>query len=130
MFHGIDILKLNLDKVEVNEKDFVIINATHQYIAVVEVKNHLGAGVSIGKSIIQLREAKDDLETWFGTEGLEHWRFIPLIYTEKLKFDINCSECKRFVIVGKILLKQLSQPHVSNGPTLSLHNATAWEKLF
>ena len=43
VFHGIDILKLNLEKVKVNEKDFVIINATHQYIPVVEVKNHLGA---------------------------------------------------------------------------------------
>ena len=83
----------------------------------VEVKNHLGAGDSIRRSVAQLQDAKVDLETWFGTEGLEHWRFIPLIYTEKINFDINCSECKQFVIVGKILLKQLSRPHVASRPT-------------
>ena len=101
IFHGIDILKMNLDKVKVNEKDFVIINATHQCIIVIEVKNTLGAGDSVEKSIKQLQDAKEDFEAWFATEGLEHWRYIPMVYTEKIESEINCSVCKQFVIRGK-----------------------------
>ena len=104
IFHGIDILKMNLDKVKVNEKDFVIINATHQCIIVIEVKNTLGAGDSVEKSIKQLQDAKEDFEAWFATEGLEHWRFIPIIYTEKLDIEINCSQCEQFIIVGMIFV--------------------------
>ena len=91
---------MNLDKFKVNEKDFVIINATHKCIIVVEVKNRLGTGNSVEKSIQQLLEAKEDLEAWFATEGLEHWRFIPIVYTEKIDVEINCSECKKLVIEG------------------------------
>ena len=93
MFHGIDILKINLDKVKVNEKDFVIINATHQCIIVIEVKYTLGASSSVEKSIKQLQDAKEDFEAWFGTEGLHHWMFIPLIFTEKVikKLPFDCS---------------------------------------
>ena len=104
VFHGIDILKMNLDKFKVNEKDFVIINATHKCIIVVEVKNRLGTGNSVEKSIQQLLEAKEDLEEWFATEGLEHWRFIPIIYTEKVDVEINCSQCEQFIIVGRIFV--------------------------
>ena len=103
VFHGIDILKMNLDKFKVNEKDFVIINATHKCIMVVEVKNCLGAGNSVEKSKTQLVEAKEDFEAWFASEGLENWRFIPLIYTEEIAIEITCSECKKYVIVGMSL---------------------------
>ena len=109
IFHGIDILKMNLDKVKVNEKDFVIINATHQCIIVIEVKNTLGAGDSVVKSKQQLIEAKQDFEAWFATEGIEHWRFIPIIYTEKIDIEIKCSECKQYVILGMILFN--NYPH-------------------
>mgnify|MGYP001440582905 CR=1 FL=1 len=100
VFHGIDILKMNLDKFKVNEKDFVIINVLRRCILVIEVKSTLGAGNSIEKSIHQLNEAKEDLEAWFATEGLEHWSFIPLIYTEKIDPTIDCSTCNQHIIQG------------------------------
>ena len=59
VFHGIDILKMNLDRpFRVSEKDFVIISATYQYVMVIEVKKTLGAGQSVEKSNLQLLEAK------------------------------------------------------------------------
>ena len=100
VFHGIDILKMNLDKFKVNEKDFVIINVSRRCILVIEVKSTLGAGNSIEKSIHQLYEAKEDLEAWFATEGLEHWSFIPLIYAEKIDPTIDCSTCNQHIIQG------------------------------
>ena len=101
VFHNIDILKLNLDeKFKVNEKDFIIISATYCYIIVIEVKTTLGAGRSVSKSRDQLFGAKKDLEAWFGTEGLEHWAYIPLVYTERNASDMECNECNNFIIIG------------------------------
>ena len=100
VFHGIDILKMNLERFKVNEKDFVILNATRKCIIVIEVKQTLGAGESIEKSIKQLGEAKEDLEAWFGTEGLEHWTYIPMIYAEKVEPDIDCYRCNQHIIEG------------------------------
>jgi hypothetical protein len=100
VFHGIDILKMNLDRFKVNEKDFVILNASRRCIIVVEVKRTLGAGDFIDKSIQQLTEAKKDLEAWFGTEGLEHWTYIPMIYTEKIEPGIDCYRCNHHIIEG------------------------------
>ena len=104
VFHGIDILKINLDRFKVKEKDFVIINATRRCILVIEVKRTLGAGDSFGKSIQQLNEAKEDLEAWFATEGLHHWLFIPMIYTEKIDLTIDCNKCNEHVIEGLLFL--------------------------
>ena len=104
VFHGIDILKINLDRFKVKEKDFVIINATRRCILVIEVKRTLGAGDSIEKSIQQLNEAKEDLEAWFATEGLHHWLFIPMIYTEKIDPTIDCNKCNEHVIEGSLFL--------------------------
>ena len=102
VFHGIDILKMNLERFKVNEKDFVILNATRKCILVIEVKQTLGAGDSIQKSIKQLNEAKEDLEAWFGTEGLEDWTYVPMIYTEKIEPDIDCDRCNKHVIEGNV----------------------------
>ena len=102
VFHGIDILKMNLERFKVNEKDFVILNATRKCILVIEVKQTLGAGESIEKSIKQLSEAKEDLEAWFGTEGLEDWTYVPMIYTEKIEPDIDCDRCNQHVIEGNV----------------------------
>ena len=102
VFHGIDILKLNLERVmKVSEKDFVIINASYRYVMVVEVKRTLGSGESLEKSAKQLKEAKEDLEAWFGTEGLHNWVFIPVIFTEIIDNPINCEACKRFIVESK-----------------------------
>ena len=102
VFHGIDILKMNLDRFKVNEKDFVILNATRRSIIVIEVKRTLGAGDSIEKSIEQLGEAKEDLEAWFGTEGLEHWTYIPMIYAEKIEPVIDCDRCNQHLMEGNV----------------------------
>ena len=93
---------MNLDRFKINEKDFVILNATRRSIIVIEVKRTLGAGDSIEKSIEQLREAKEDLEAWFGTEGLEHWTYIPMIYAEKIEPVIDCDRCNQHLMEGNV----------------------------
>ena len=75
-------------------------NATHKCVIVIEVKNTLGSGKSVTKSIEQLLEVKDDLEAWFATEGLQLWRFISMIYAEEITIEIKCSTCKQYVIKG------------------------------
>ena len=101
VFHGIDILKLNLERsFKVCEKDFVIISATHKYIMVIEVKKTLGAGDSVEKSFKQLHEAKADLEAWFGADGLNDWMYIPLIFTEEIDTQLKCDECIKYIIEG------------------------------
>ena len=102
VFHGVDILKLNVDRAfKVKEKDFVIINATRKCIMIIEVKRTLGAGDSLAKSEMQLLGAKEDLEVWFGTEGLHNWLYIPMIYTDKIEPVISCDECHKLVIEGR-----------------------------
>ena len=117
VFHGIDILKMNLDRFKVNEKDFVILNATRRSIIVIEVKQTLGAGDSIEKSTQQLCEAKEDLEAWFGTEGLEHWTYIPMIYTEKVEPANDCNRCNQHIMRGNSKHKSI----VCRGSPLFLH---------
>ena len=46
------------------------------------------------------REAKEDLEAWFNTEGLHKWIFIPMIYTEAIEPSIDCDECNQYIIEG------------------------------
>ena len=101
VFHGIDILKLNLEKFKITEKDFVIINSNRRCIIVIEVKKTLGAGNSVEKSFQQLKEAKEDFEAWFGTEELHKWIFIPMIFTEEIQQNITCIECLKYIIEGK-----------------------------
>ena len=103
IFHGIDILKMNLDKFKVNEKDFIIIDGSRRCILVIEVKATLGAGNSVEKSIQQLNEAKEDLEAWFATEGLHNWLFVPLIYTENIEPTIECNGCNEHIMKGSLL---------------------------
>ena len=104
IFHGIDILKLNLDKtLKVCEKDFVIISATFKYIMVIEVKKTLGPGDSIEKSKQQLLDSMEDLESWYESDGIQNWMYIPMIFTEKIEIPIDCNECKRFIIEGNYI---------------------------
>ena len=101
VFHSIDILKMNLDRFKVNDKDFVILNVTRRCIIVIDVKRTLGATPgSFEVSIEQLIEAKEDLEAWFGTEGLDNWTYIPMIYTEKNDLSTDNDGYKDFIIEG------------------------------
>ena len=102
VFHGLNILKLNLGTTfKLSEKDFVIVNATYSYIMVIEVKRTLGAGDSLTTSVNQVGDAKDDLQAWFRSEGLHHWRFVPLIVTLKVEVSLNCDGCKYHIVEGK-----------------------------
>ena len=68
----------------------------------VEVKKTLGAADSITKSIEQLREAKDDLEAWFSTEGLHNWKFIPMVYPELIEPALDCKGCQKHIMEGLV----------------------------
>ena len=88
---------MNLSSFKVNEKDFVIIDVSRRCILVIEVKSTLGAGDSIEKSIHQLNESKEDLAAWFATEGLEHWSFIPMVFTDNVDLTIDCNKCNQHI---------------------------------
>ena len=67
----------------------------------------LGAGDSIEKSIQQLSEAKEDLEAWFGSERLEDWTYIPMIYTERIEPAIDCCWCNQHIMEGNVNYKSI-----------------------
>ena len=66
LFQGHELFKFDLkDRLnKPSEKDFIILNNTHQYICGVEVKRTL-SGFSIFKSANQLKDTKASLESWF-----------------------------------------------------------------
>ena len=68
---------------------------------VIEVKKTLGPGDSLPKSTNQVNDARNDLQAWFGSEGIHHWRFIPLIVTLKVEVSLNCDGCKYHIVEGK-----------------------------
>ena len=108
---------MHLERFQVNEKDFVILDATRRSIIGIQVKQTLGAGDSIEKSTQQLCEAKEDLEAWFGTEGLDHWTYIPMIYTEKVEPANDCNRCNQHIMRGNSKHKSI----VCRGSPLFLH---------
>ena len=83
LIHSLDFLPLSSGKEKVNskEKDFVIVNYTHCYIMVVEVKrvfkcvckNNKDVKCPMSKSANQIQDGKTSLETWFGTEFDDNW---------------------------------------------------------
>ena len=110
VFHGLNITKFDPERQDnnVNEKDFILVSGSHQYIIVIEAKKTLGKGDSIEKSLKQLNDTKADLESYFNNAILEdrssispEWIFIPLIYCEDTEDGIDyCSSCQNHVIKG------------------------------
>ena len=110
VFHGLNITKFDPERQDnnFNEKDFILISGSHQYIVVIEVKKTLGKGDSIEKSLKQLNNTKSDLESYFNNAVMEsepsispEWIFIPLIYCEDIENGVNyCSSCKKHIIIG------------------------------
>ena len=93
----------------VNEKDFILVNATYGYIIAVECKRNLDKE-TLEKSLQQLNDTKKDLETYFRNGILEDepelspdWIFMPMIYCEKVTNDFNyCKSCEKNIIKGNI----------------------------
>ena len=112
IFHGLNILKFDPERQDnnVNEKDFILVSATHHYIAVIECKKTLGTGESVETSLQQLRETKLDLESYFRNSILDDeeelssdWAFIPIINCEEIEDEVNvCKLCEPHIIKGKL----------------------------
>ena len=110
VFHGLNIGKFDPERQDnnVNEKDFILVSGSHQYIIVIEAKKTLGKGDSIEKSLKQLNETKTDLESYFNNTIIDNeswispeWIFIPLIYCEDMEVGVNyCSSCENHIIKG------------------------------
>ena len=101
------------DKINnVNEKDFILVSATHHYIAVIECKKTLGTGESVETSLQQLRDTKLDLESYFRNSILDDeeelssdWAFIPIINCEEIEDEVNvCKLCEPHIIKGKFFV--------------------------
>ena len=113
LFQGHELFKFDLkDRLnKPSEKDFIIVNNTHQYICAVEVKRTLsGSSISksgkhlrgtIGISANQLKGNKTSLESWFKLDLNSKWTFIPLVYCIDFASGITiCDYCSQFVIKG------------------------------
>ena len=79
LFQGHELFNFDLkDRLnKPSEKDFIIVNNTHQYICGVEVKRTL-SGFSIFKSANQLKDTKASLESWFKLDLNSKWTFMHL----------------------------------------------------
>ena len=89
VFHGhqlydVDITTSEKRSYKLNEKDFIIINLTCQYIMVIEVKNTFGAGESAEKAETQLMNAEESIRDWFGADVDAKWSFIPVVYCNEV----------------------------------------------
>ena len=113
LFHGHELFKFDLKdrSNKPSEKDFIIVNNTHQYICAIEVKRTLsGSSISksgkqlrgtIGISANQLKGTKTSLELWFKLDLNSKWTFIPLVYCIDFASGITiCDNCSPFVIKG------------------------------
>ena len=120
IFHGLNIVKFDPERPDnnVKEKDFILVSATHRYIAVIECKKSLGRGDSVDKSIQQLRDTKLDLESYFrnsildGEEELSSdWAFIPIINCDEIEDGvIFCESCEPHIIKGKFCQLTKAKP--------------------
>ena len=84
-------------------------------IIAIECKRTLGRDDSIEKSLKQLMDTKDDLETYFRIGILKDepalspdWVFVPMIYCEEMAQEVKCCTlCERHIIKGKDIINQV-----------------------
>ena len=113
LFHSYKLFKFDLNDRgnKLVEKDFIIVNYTHQYICGVEVKRTLkGPSLSsngkqwkgnIVTSASQLKGAKDSLESWFSSELSNHWNFFSMVYCQYINPVTSiCQQCSKHIIKG------------------------------
>ena len=75
-----------------SEKDFIIVNYTHSYIMLIEVKSNLTTKKAqneklspLEKCMEQLKEGFEIFQELFGSEDIDGlWWFIPMIYCSKM----------------------------------------------
>lgn len=99
--------KLGSHKEESKEKDFVIVNYTHAYFMVIEVKRSLycqcdkdgessNAHCYVQKGAEQLKSAHFDLQNWFGGDIDDFWWYIPVTFC----LETNLSKPSDSMIIG------------------------------
>ena len=72
VFHSLNILKFDPDRQDnnTNEKDFILVSATHGYIMAIEAKKTLNQEEA-EKSLEQVMGTMEDLKTYFETDILD-----------------------------------------------------------
>ena len=86
-----------------------MVDATYGHIIVVECKATLDKE-TLQKSLQQLNDIKEDLQTYFRNGILEDepalspdWIFMPMIYCEEVTNDVNyCKSCEKHIIKGNM----------------------------
>ena len=115
VFHALELMKFDTENTNFDERDFILINATHGYVMAIEAKKNLAEKENskednLVKGLDQLERTMKDLQTFFTSSFLEeedflssNWIFIPMIYTKNLEFSLCESglECLDHVIIGK-----------------------------
>ena len=122
LFHSHKLFNFNLND-RLNrfaEKDCIIVNHTHRYICGVEVKRSLSEVTiskrgrqsegTIGKTARQLKGTKSALQSWFGSELSNNWKFFSMVYCHKVDVvdpqnNPICVKCFPHVIAGMLKLE-------------------------
>ena len=117
LFHGHELFKFDLNDRgnRLVEKDFILVNYTHQYVCGVEVKRTLsGPSISsngkpikgtIASSADQLKGAKASLESWFSTELGNHWDFFSMVYCHTIDpTESICQQCSKHIMIGMFII--------------------------
>ena len=140
VIHSMYFLEWNLEKRQkksAGEKDFIIINRTHQYIMNLEVKNLLGTQGSVSslaKAKAQIEGTKALIESWFGADLSSDWRFIGALFTNKVEQDLCfCKQCSSFIMVGQSQiyekLQRITQMLKDERPSFSVASADEFQTL-
>ena len=98
VLHGSELLELDLEKRKKKdkaEKDYLIINKTHQYVMNIEVKATISLEKHEKKKNVwkntleeagnQVKECKQIFEDIFGSDITNSWRFIGAVYCCEMK---------------------------------------------
>ena len=112
VFHALDLMKFDQENTNFDEKDFILINATHGYVMAIEAKKNLAEKKdskekdSLVTALNQLERTMKDLQTFFTSNFLKdedslssNWISIPMIYTSNLEFRL-CQSDLDHVIEG------------------------------
>lgn len=107
VFHSLQVLKFHKKENDFDERDFILLNATHGYLMAIEVKKTLSHD-KIHKALEQLQKTMEDMKTYLGSDILpkedfigKDWLFMPMIYCESMEDFKCCESCRQHIITGK-----------------------------
>ena len=114
VFHALELMKFDTENTNFDERDFILINATHGYVMAIEAKKNLTEKKdskekdNLVRALNQLERTMEDLQTFFKSGFLEeeedllssNWIFVPMIYTSNLDLSL-CQSDLDHVIEGK-----------------------------